>query len=234
MCRCCQRNRSLPVNRKLIEVDRVNGAVRGEVTQLPSVRMFKPVLAQGIQCSCLSWFGQLVQNKERSDAILVPVDMPLLDALGHVLATDISAPLDLPPSANSGMDGYAVRREDIVDASEEAPRNLKVIGLVAAGQVPTQTVLPATAVRIMTGATIPSGADTVVPFEETDEVARKAAGQPSGAPITEVAIMADLPYGCNVRPAGEDVRKGNAVSPRDWRRPTPPGNLALPGDVFRG
>ena len=103
---------------------------------------------------------------------LQPVEIPLLDALGHVLATDISSPLDLPPSANSGMDGYAVRREDIVDASESAPRRLKVIGLVAAGQVPTQAVMPATAVRIMTGATIPSGADTVVPFEETDEIAR--------------------------------------------------------------
>ena len=138
---------------------------------------------------------------------LEPVETPLLEALGHVLANDISAPLDLPPAANSGMDGYAVRREDIVDASEEAPHRLKVIGLVAAGQVPNQTVLPATAVRIMTGATIPSGADTVVPFEETDEVARKAAGEP----LDEVAIMADLPLGCNVRPAGEDVRKGQLV-----------------------
>ena len=142
---------------------------------------------------------------------LQPVETPLLDALGHVLAIDISSPLDLPPAANSGMDGYAVRREDIVDASEAAPRTLKVIGLAAAGQVPTQTVLPATAVRIMTGAAIPAGADTVVPFEETDEVARKAASGPSGGPINEVAIMADLPFGCNVRPAGEDVRKGQLV-----------------------
>ena len=141
---------------------------------------------------------------------LEPVETPLLDALGHVLATDITSPLDLPPAANSGMDGYAVRREDIVDASEEAPRRLKVIGLAAAGQVPTQTVLPATAVRIMTGANIPGGADTVVPFEETDEVARKAAGEP----LEEVAIMADLPSGCNVRPAGEDVRKGQLVLER--------------------
>jgi len=141
---------------------------------------------------------------------LQPVETPLLDALGHVLATDIASPLDLPPAANSGMDGYAVRRDDIVGASEKAPRRLKVIGLAAAGQVPTQTVLPATAVRIMTGATIPGGADTVVPFEETDEVARKAAGDP----LEEVAIMADLPFGCNVRPAGEDVRQGQVVLER--------------------
>ncbi len=138
---------------------------------------------------------------------LQPVETPLLESLGHVLAVDISSPLDLPPAANSGMDGYAVRREDIVNASEAEPRKLKIIGLAAAGQVPTQTVRSATAVRIMTGATIPDGADTVVPFEETDEVARKAAG----VPLEEVAIMADLPFGCNVRPAGEDVRKGQLV-----------------------
>ena len=138
---------------------------------------------------------------------LEPVDMPLLDAVGHVLAVDIRAPLDLPPVANSGMDGYAVREEDIRDASSQSPRRLKVIGLVAAGHMPDQTVVPGTAVRIMTGAVVPDGADTVVPFEETDEVQRRERGQP----LEEVGIMADLPLGCNVRPAGEDVRRGQLV-----------------------
>ena len=138
---------------------------------------------------------------------LEPVATPILDTLGHVLAEDISSPLDLPPMANSGMDGYAVRRDDIIDASPGHPQQLKVIGLVAAGQLPSQTVVPGTAVRIMTGAPVPDGADTVVPFEETDEVQRRNAG----LPLEEVTILASLPLGSNVRPAGEDVRRGQLV-----------------------
>ena len=138
---------------------------------------------------------------------LEPVTTPILDTLGHVLAEDISSPLDLPPMANSGMDGYAVRREDIIDASPGNPRQLKVIGLVAAGQLPSQTVVSGSAVRIMTGAPVPDGADTVVPFEETDEVQRRNAG----LPLEEVTILASLPHGSNVRPAGEDVGRGQLV-----------------------
>ena len=138
---------------------------------------------------------------------LEPVDMPLLETLGHVLAEDITSPLDLPPLANSGMDGYAVRSDDVANASSDHPQRLKVIGLVAAGQLPTQKVESGTAVRIMTGAPVPDGADTVVPFEETDEVKRREAG----LPLEEVAILADLTHGSNVRPAGEDVRKGQLV-----------------------
>ena len=138
---------------------------------------------------------------------LEPVDMLLLETLGHVLAEDITSPLDLPPLANSGMDGYAVRSDDVANASSDHPQRLKVIGLVAAGQLPTQKVESGTAVRIMTGAPVPDGADTVVPFEETDEVQRREAG----LPLEEVAILADLPHGSNVRPAGEDVRKGQLV-----------------------
>ena len=172
---------------------------------------------------------------------LEPEETPLLEALGRVLAADVRSPLDLPPTANSGMDGYALRWEDIQDASPETPRVLSVIGVVAAGQVPSQTVTPGKAVRIMTGASLPDGADTVAPFEETDEVQRKAAGQPlaevavmaslpdgadtvapfeetdevqrkaAGQPLAEVAVMAALPPGCNVRPEGEDVRRGQLV-----------------------
>ena len=138
---------------------------------------------------------------------LEPVATPILDTLGHVLAEDINSPLDLPPMANSGMDGYAVRGDDIINAAPGHPRQLKVIGLVAAGQLPSQTVLSGTAVRIMTGAPVPDGADTVVPFEETDEVQRRKAG----LPLEEVAILADLPFGSNVRPAGEDVGAGQLV-----------------------
>ena len=142
-----------------------------------------------------------------SFAPLEPVELPLLDALGHVLAVDITSPLDLPPVANSGMDGYALRWEDIRSASAESPRQLKVVGLAAAGHLCSQSVGPGTAIRIMTGAGVPAGADTVVPFEETDEVQRKAKGQP----LEEVAILAELPICSNVRPAGEDVSRGQLV-----------------------
>lgn len=134
-------------------------------------------------------------------------EKPLLDCLGQTLAVDVRSPLSLPPLANSGMDGYAVRREDIAGASEASPRNLAVIGVVAAGQVSTQTVETGTAIRIMTGAPVPAGADTVVPFEETDEISRRS----SGRPLTDIDIQADLPQGSNVRPAGEDVQTGQLV-----------------------
>lgn len=138
---------------------------------------------------------------------LDPVEVPLLESLGQALAADVYSPLDLPPLTNSAMDGYAVRGEDIQGAGSGSPRTLKVIGLVAAGSVSDDTVRPGTSIRIMTGAPIPDGADTVVPFEETDEVQRRQ----SGAPLDQVNILSGLPRGANVRPAGEDVRSGEHV-----------------------
>ena len=134
-------------------------------------------------------------------------EKPLLDCIGQVLAEDIKSPLALPPLANSGMDGYALLHSDIAGASHENPSNLEVIGIVAAGHMPSKTVVPGTAIRIMTGAPVPDGADTVVPFEETDEVQRKQEGKP----LDQVAIFADMPTGCNVRPAGEDISSGQLV-----------------------
>ena len=134
-------------------------------------------------------------------------EKPILDCLGQTLAVPVHSPLSLPPLPNSGMDGYAVRREDISGASAKTPRRLRVIGLVAAGQVSRTWVREGTAIRIMTGAPIPGGADTVVPFEETDELQRRAAGEL----LSEIGIHSDLPRGCNVRPDGEDVRAGQLV-----------------------
>ena len=134
-------------------------------------------------------------------------ERPVLETLGQVLTTDITSPLDLPPLDNSAMDGYAVQGQDIRGASPDSPRELKVIGLIAAGQVPSQAVSPGAAMRIMTGAPIPEGADTVVPFEETDEVRRRNAG----ITLDRVAILSDLPLGSNLRPAGEDLRRGQLV-----------------------
>ncbi|PKB80020.1 MAG: hypothetical protein BZY88_10360 [SAR202 cluster bacterium Io17-Chloro-G9] len=134
-------------------------------------------------------------------------ERPVLEILGQVLTADITSPLDLPPLANSAMDGYALQGQDIRGAGQDSPRELNVIGLIAAGQVPSQTVVPGTAIRIMTGAPIPDGADTVVPFEETDEVRRRNAG----ITLDRVAILSDLPNGSNLRPAGEDLRRGQLV-----------------------
>ncbi len=138
---------------------------------------------------------------------LEAVTVPLMDSLGQVLAEDITSPLALPPLANSAMDGYAVQAGDISGASADAPRRLYVIGVVQAGQMPDRAVTPGVAVRIMTGAPVPDGADTVVPFEETDEVQRKREGRP----MDEVAVFSELPKGANVRPAGEDISQGELV-----------------------
>src|SRR5579883_3234152 len=100
---------------------------------------------------------------------LEPEEKELLDAQGQVLAEDIVAPFSIPPLDNTAMDGYAVIAADTEGASEERPVTLHVVGELAAGYVYEGRVEPGTAVRIMTGAPMPAGADSIVPFEETDE-----------------------------------------------------------------
>ena len=157
---------------------------------------------------------------------LEPEETPLLEALGQTLAQDLVAAFDIPRLPNSAMDGYAVRHEDIRGATTESPLLLRVIGQVAAGQLPQQEVRPGTAIRIMTGAPIPQGADAVVPFEDTDEMKRKAAGRP----LEEVAIHLDVGPGASVRPAGEDVTAGDVVlSQGHTLRPAEVGVLASLG-----
>ena len=138
---------------------------------------------------------------------LEAVEAPLLECMGQTLAEDVTSPLALPPLANSGMDGYALRGTDIAGASKDSPIRLPVVGIVAAGQMPDRAVEAGTAMRIMTGAPVPAGADTVVPFEETDEVQRKREGRA----LDEVAVFSEMPTGANVRPAGEDIRVGELV-----------------------
>ena len=141
-------------------------------------------------------------------APLDAVELPILECLGMVLAEDITSPLDLPPLANSAMDGYAVLHADIAGAGETPP-TLSVTSAVAAGQVSDDTVAAGKAIRIMTGAPVPNGADTVVPFEETDELERRGRGET----LDEIVIRKALPLGSNVRPAGEDVTAGELVLP---------------------
>lgn len=143
--------------------------------------------------------------------VLDPERKPILDALGQVLAEDIEGRFDIPPLANSAMDGYAVQSSSVGGASDEVPTTLRVTGTVAAGHLPTVAVEAGTAVRIMTGAAIPDGADAVVPFEDTDEVERRASSRSMDTIGVNVAAL----IGANVRPAGQDVRTGQQVLQKD-------------------
>ncbi len=105
------------------------------------------------------------------------------------------------------MDGYAVRAADLAGARRDAPARLRVVAQGPAGYAPRGAVAPGTAIRIMTGAPLPPGADTVVRFEETDE----ARGARSGADPGAVAIYTAQGPWINVREAGEDVRRGETV-----------------------
>jgi molybdopterin molybdotransferase len=149
---------------------------------------------------------------------LAPEETPLLEALGRVLAEDVYADTDIPPLSNSAMDGYALRAADLAFASSDAPARLCVIYNLAAGYTSDRTVMSGDAVRIMTGAPIPPGADTVVPFEETE-----VAGD-------QVQIARPHPVGHNVRRAGEDVRRGALIlSQGSEIRPQEVGMLAALG-----
>jgi len=132
---------------------------------------------------------------------------PILDCLGQVLAEDVYSTIDIPPADNSAMDGYAVKAEDTYGASESEPRILPVVGEVAAGSISSEEVKPGTAIRIMTGAPLPDGADAVVPFEDTDEVARKS----SHGDLSQIGILRDTNKRANVRHKGEDIANGSLV-----------------------
>ena len=143
----------------------------------------------------LSFFGALPTERK-----------PIVEALGQVLAEDVTSGFDIPPMDNSAMDGYAVQAASVSGAAQGSPCTLKVVGAVAAGQVPDRTVSEGTAVRIMTGAPVPDGADTIVPFEDTDETERRESGA-----MDEISVLAEFPRGANVRPAGQDVARGEVV-----------------------
>src|SRR2546428_12323268 len=104
-------------------------------------------------------------------AALAPETIALGDALGCVLAEDVVADRDVPPFRNSAMDGYAVRGEDVARPNVR----LRVVGAIGAGETPARAVGRGEAMRIMTGAPMPDGADTVVRGEDTD------GGQDAGA-----------------------------------------------------
>jgi molybdopterin molybdotransferase len=142
-----------------------------------------------------------------------PMELRTSDSVGLVLADDVMSPEALPAFANSAMDGYAVRSEEVAGATEEAPVILSVTGEVVAGAAGVGQVEPGTAVRIMTGAPLPPGADAVVPVEVTTE---------SGSRVTVVRPSARGEY---VRPVGQDVVAGARLLPAGRR--VSPADLAL-------
>lgn len=132
-------------------------------------------------------------------APLPPYEQPLLEALGLPICEDVVAPIDLPRFDNSGMDGYAVRSVDVAGASDEQPVRLPVVGEIGAGQSKVYALSPGTALKIMTGAPVPYGADAVVPVEWTNHG------------FADVLIRRSPLSGQHVRPRGEDVEVGDVL-----------------------
>ncbi|MEW6224476.1 MAG: gephyrin-like molybdotransferase Glp [Chloroflexota bacterium] len=168
--------------------------------------------------------GELLSVEAAQQTVLAGVEPPpefeLLApelALGRVLAEPVAAATSLPPWDNSAMDGYAIRHADVAAATEDRPVRLTVVGEARAGRAPDVRVLAETAVRIATGASLPPGADAVVPVELTTPLdaggspgprGRDAAGPLPSACLVHVAVGP----GNAVRPAGDDVVGGTVVA----------------------
>ncbi|MEI2712098.1 MAG: gephyrin-like molybdotransferase Glp [Nocardioides sp.] len=130
---------------------------------------------------------------------LEPLNVPLLDALGLEAAIDVRSEVALPGFDNSAMDGYAVIRADVAQASEQSPVTLPVVGEIGAGQADVREIAPGSVAKIMTGAPVPAGCDAVVPYEWTDRG------------VDQVVIrQAPKPHQ-HIRPAGEDVALDDLV-----------------------
>lgn len=146
---------------------------------------------------------------------LPPERVSILDACGRVIAEAVAAPRHIPPRDNSAMDGYAVRRADLGGGA------LRVVESIPAGREGSRPLAAGEAMKIMTGAPVPDGADTVVPVEDT-----RAEGD-------RVEILAAPAVGSHIREAGEDVREGEEVIPIGSRvRPAEVGMLASLGRSF--
>ena len=147
----------------------------------------------------------LVPVEDLLDRILAEIEplpdypQPLLEALDLAAAEDVVAPIDLPSFDNSGMDGYAVRQADVASATDDSPVHLPVVGEIGAGQARLLAMSPGTAVKIMTGAPMPTGSDCVVPYEWTDRG------------VAQVQIAQAPGEGQHVRTAGEDVTVGDLL-----------------------
>lgn len=132
----------------------------------------------------------------------------LLDSVGHVLADDLVAPRSIPADDNSAMDGYAVRSRDVVPGTR-----LLVVGDLRAGTAPDVSVVAGTAVRIMTGACIPHGADAVIPYELTSIPGEPTDARASLSPLppTSIVINTEARADMHVRHSGEDIKRGTLL-----------------------
>jgi molybdopterin molybdotransferase len=130
---------------------------------------------------------------------LAPVELPLREAFGCVLAEEVRAPGDIPSFASSAMDGFAVRSEDVADATESHAVALSISGEVEMGRSPTVAVGPGTAVRIPTGGAVPRGADCIVPIEDCR------------VEDSRVLVLRPAASGRHVRPAGQDALAGEPL-----------------------
>ena len=175
--------------------------------------------------------NQMISVEEAQEKLLSHVtvlgkeEVPILDSPGQVLAEDLRSAINVPPLDNSAMDGYALRAKDTSGAQRGSARLLRVIDTVAAGSISDKEVVQGTAIRIMTGAPVPRGADSVVRFEDTDETARQR-----GGPLFEIGICVEAKEGQNIRRAGEDIAEGQVVLPAGTIiRPAEVGVLASLG-----
>lgn len=157
-----------------------------------------------------------------STPILGLEKISLLDALGRVLGEDIVAERDNPPWDNSAMDGFAVRWEDIKqEHAIQKPVTLKIVEDVPAGKMPEKAVGPGQAIRIMTGAPVPNGADTVLKVEDTEHTP------------DSVRVFKTEAKGANIRSQGEDVKKGERIIAKGTViRPGEAGMLAILAKSF--
>ena len=152
--------------------------------------------------------------------------LPISDCLGHVLSEDISSIIHVPPLNNSAFDGFAVMASDTENASKNTPVKLTVIDSVYAGDMPNSKVSPNTAIRIMTGAPIPDGANAVVPFEQTNEIQQKSTKQH----LDTIDILKPVKENDYIRFRGEDIKSGDNIFKKGTiLRPSEIGVLATLG-----
>lgn len=165
-------------------------------------------------------------REERFMMLVEEVDV--LDAIGRIVARDITSDIDVAPFDNTAMDGFAVQSQSLENASPDAPVNLEIVEWIGAGGVPEKTLEAGQAIRIMTGALMPAGADAVVKIEDTTYTGEGGVGD-------TVTMTSPIASGRNIRYAGEEVKagavalhKGEKINPSTAGLLAATGNLTVP------